>query len=131
MFKQLIVLSHICPSREFSDHMIDKVYGTFTKYERQPNLNPITENRFTQLLTKIAVIKYPFDPEEHALGKLVKFWLFPYLLWYLKPLHGFYPHEWDYVLFLLKMKDWKDKHDSAIVNDVNFRRDLEKLLGIN
>lgn len=37
MFKQLMVLSHIVPSREISDHMIDKIYGKFTSYQRMAN----------------------------------------------------------------------------------------------
>ena len=36
------------------------------------------------------------------MGKLCKMHLFPYLLWYVTPMHLYYPHEWEYVLFLLR-----------------------------
>jgi hypothetical protein len=95
-------LSGLVPTRDFSDEIIDKIYGKFTSFDRVGNQHPITEDNFVSLLTKIALIKYPFDPAEDALGKLIKYHMFPHLLWYLVPMHGLYPHEWDYILFLLK-----------------------------
>jgi len=56
--------------------------------------------------------------------------MFPYLLWHLIPMHGLYPHEWDYVLFLLKYYGMKDTYDSVMKADIFFRRNLEKELGI-
>lgn len=47
MFKQFMVLSHIAPSREVPDHLIDKFYGKFTSYQKMANQNPITEKRFS------------------------------------------------------------------------------------
>jgi hypothetical protein len=108
LFKQLIVMSGLEGTREFQDQIIDKLYSKFTSYEKVANTLPITEDRFTQILSKLGQIKYPFDVPEDSLGKIVKFWLFPFLLWHVPAMHGFYPHEWDYVLFLLGQHDRED-----------------------
>lgn len=68
---------------------------------------------------------------EVALGKLIKNWLFPYLLWHIIPLHGFYPNEWDYVLFLLKYNELHDTYEAIMRSEIDFRKKIEKELGIS
>ena len=77
----MLILSGLVPSKEFSDEMIDKIYAKFTAYEKVANQKIITEDRFEGILRKVGEIKYPFDPSDEVVGRLVKFWLFPYLLW--------------------------------------------------
>ena len=81
MFKELLVKSAIMPCREIEDFIIDSKYSKYTTYNSKPNSNPITLNRFTELLLYIAKLKYPYEPDDEALGKLCKMWLYPYLLW--------------------------------------------------
>lgn len=56
--------------------------------------------------------------------------MFPFLLWWVKPLHGLYSHEWDYVLFLIKYYNMDSLLENTIIDDVTFRKQLEKELGI-
>lgn len=93
MFKQLMILSHLVPCKELTDEVIDKVYGKYTAFEKVANQNPITEERFVGVLQKVGQLKYPYDPPDEVVGRVIKYWLFPYLLWYVQPLHGQYPHE--------------------------------------
>lgn len=79
---------------------------------------------------QIAVLKYPNLPPEDGLGKLVKLWMFPYLLWNLIPVRLLYQHEWDYVLFLLKMYGMYDLWKEFMDSQEGFRLSLEKELGI-
>jgi hypothetical protein len=45
-------------------------------------------------------------------------------------MHGFYPDEWDYILFLIKFNDMEELYESVMRNDIEFRKKLEKELGI-
>jgi len=114
-------MSGIVPCDEIQDHEIDCIYSKFTALNNRPNSKPITYKEFPKLLKEIAVRRYPFElDEEEALGKLCRNWIYPYLLWNLPPVRGLYIHEWDYVLFLLKMLDMKDLYNELILEDEGF-----------
>ena len=50
--------------------------------------------------------------------------MFPYLLWNLIPVHILYPHEWDYVLFLLKLLGFYDLWKDFIEEGEGFKYSL-------
>lgn len=128
MFKELLVKSGIIPCDEIADYEIDLIYNKFTCVDGQPNKKPITFYEFPKVLKEIAKKKYPFEIDsDEALGKLCRNWMYPYLLWNLPAIRGFYTHEWDYVLFLLKLYGLNDLHDELIEEDEGFYYCLKKV----
>jgi hypothetical protein len=57
-------------------------------------------------------------------------WLYPYLLWNLPPFRSLYLHEWDYVLFLLKMYGEYDLYAELVAEDEGYYYKLKKELGL-
>jgi hypothetical protein len=56
--------------------------------------------------------------------------MFPFLLWYVSPIKILYPHEWDYVLFLIKFYGLENLYGDELNIDGKFKRELERFLGI-
>lgn len=64
---------------------------------------------------------------DEAYAKLERNWLYPYLLWNIPPLRALYVHEWDYVLFLLKMYGIEDLYKEIIEEDEGFYYKMKKV----
>ena len=56
--------------------------------------------------------------------------VFPHLLWNIIPLRFEYPHDWDYVLYLLKSQGYDDLMNELLDEERKFKKDLEDSLGI-
>ncbi|EAR95963.2 transmembrane protein, putative (macronuclear) [Tetrahymena thermophila SB210] len=131
MFKELLIKGGVIPCDEIQDHEIDIIYNKFTSVDGKPNKKPISYFEFPKILKEVAKRKYPFELDvDEALGKLCKNWLYPYLLWNLPPIRGLYRHEWDYVLFLLKLYGLDDLYKELIEEDEGFYYRLKKELGL-
>lgn len=128
MFKELLVKGGVIPCDEIQDHEIDLIFNKFTSVDGKPNKKPISYYEFPKILKEVAKRKYPFEIDvDEALGKLCKNWLYPYLLWNLPPIRGLYRHEWDYVLFLLKLYGLDDLYKELIEEDEGFYYRLKKV----
>lgn len=58
--------------------------------------------------------------EFEAVGKMLRLFAFPFLLWNLPMVRAHYFHEWDYVLFLLRSNGMEDLARELIKEDEEF-----------
>ena len=101
-YKELLRLSRIIPCDEIPDFLVDLTYTQFTTKNSSDFCNPILEYNFKELLQKVAILRFPEDTPENAFSKLIRYYIFPLILWNMPEMQLHYPHEWDYVLFLMK-----------------------------
>jgi len=112
-YKELLRLSKIIPCEEIPDFMVDLTYTQFTTKNSIDFCNPILEYNFKELLEKIAILRFPDDIKEDAYNKLLRFYIFPLILWNMPEMQLHYPHEWDYVLYLMKQFGLGDDSDET------------------
>ena len=112
-YKKLLFMARIIPNENFPDHKVDLVYSQMSF--KNGEFTPIVYSRFKELISKVAMIRYSEDFELEATQKLMRYYLFPFLLLEFDEMHDHLPHEWLYLQFLIgKKKKEKDNKSSQV-----------------
>lgn len=127
-FKELMRISRIIPSEEIPDFKVDMIYIDFTTQDSGDFINPIVQQNFKDLLALIATIRYPEETKQDSLSKLLRFHIFPYLLWNMENIQNEYQNEWNYCLYLMKKHGLRDEENITLKELLIQKRDMTKLL---
>ena len=72
--------SGVIPCFEIQDFKVDLVYSKYSVKQGKDVIMSINEERFRDMLKEIADLKFPLLGKHEALVKLIRMYIWPYLL---------------------------------------------------